>query len=114
MHSHLQNKPSKERITEIISEAVAIEKEFITESLPCSLIGMNSKLMKKYIEFVADRLLQMLNVEKVYNSSNPFDFMEMISVQGKTNFFEKRVSEYSNVANPEMESKHEFNLDDDF
>ena len=114
MHSHLQYKPSKKRITEIIIEAVTIEKEFITESLPCSLIGMNSELMKKYIEYVADRLLQMLNVDKVYNSSNPFDFMEMISVQGKTNFFEKRVSEYSNVSNPEMKSKHEFTLDDDF
>jgi len=114
MHSYLQNKPSEERIKEIIMDAVSIEKEFITESLPCSLIGMNSELMKQYIEFVADRLLQMLNIDKVYNSSNPFDWMEMISVQGKTNFFEKRVGEYSNIANPEMESKHEFNLDDDF
>jgi ribonucleoside-diphosphate reductase beta chain len=114
MHSYLVNKPSEERIKEIIMDAVSIEKEFITESLPCSLIGMNGELMKQYIEFVADRLLQMLNIDKVYNSSNPFDWMEMISVQGKTNFFEKRVGEYSNVANPEMESKHEFNLDDDF
>ena len=70
--------------------------------------------MKQYIEYVADRLLQMLGIDKVYNSSNPFDWMEMISVQGKTNFFEKRVGEYSNVANPEMESNHEFTLDDDF
>ena len=114
MHSYLKNKPSKERIVEIISEAVTIEKEFITESLPCSLIGMNCELMKQYIEFVADRLLQMLNIDKIYNSSNPFDWMEMISVQGKTNFFEKRVGEYSNTANPEMESKHEFALNDDF
>ena len=104
----------QERVKQIITEAVAIEKEFITESLPCSLIGMNSNLMKQYIEFVADRLLQMLNIDKVYNSSNPFDWMEMISIQGKTNFFEKRVGEYSNVANPEMESNHEFTLNDDF
>ena len=114
MHSYLKNKPSVERVKQIITEAVAIEKEFITESLPCSLIGMNSDLMKTYIEYVADRLLQMLGINKVYNSSNPFDWMEMISVQGKTNFFEKRVGEYSNVANPEMESNHEFTLDDDF
>ena len=114
MHSYLTNKPSVDRVKQIITEAVSIEKEFITESLPCSLIGMNSDLMKTYIEFVADRLLQMLNIEKVYNCSNPFDWMEMISVQGKTNFFEKRVGEYSNVANPEMESNHEFKLDDDF
>ena len=114
MHSYLKNKPSKERIVDIISEAVTIEKEFITESLPCSLIGMNCELMKQYIEFVADRLLQMLNIDKIYNSSNPFDWMEMISVQGKTNFFEKRVGEYSNIANPDMESKHEFALNDDF
>ena len=114
MHSYLKHKPSVERVKQIITEAVTIEKEFITESLPCSLIGMNSDLMKTYIEYVADRLLQMLGIEKVYNSSNPFDWMEMISVQGKTNFFEKRVGEYSNVANPEMETKHEFTLDDDF
>jgi len=114
MHSYLKNKPSVERVKQIITEAVKIEKEFITESLPCSLIGMNSNLMKQYIEFVADRLLQMLNIDKVYNSVNPFDWMEMISIQGKTNFFEKRVGEYSNVANPEMESNHEFTLDDDF
>ena len=74
MHSYLKYKPSVERVKQIITEAVAIEKEFITESLPCSLIGMNSNLMKQYIEFVADRLLQMLNIDKVYNSSNPFDW----------------------------------------
>lgn len=81
-------------IKSIVTEAVAIEKEFMTESLPVSLIGMNSALMVQYIEFVADRLLVELGVEKVYRASNPFDFMEMISLQGKTNFFEKRVSEY--------------------
>ena len=79
----------------MIIEAVEIEKEFITESLPCRLIGMNSSLMSQYIEFVSDRLLSQLGYEKLYNSSNPFDFMEMISLEGKTNFFEKRVSEYS-------------------
>ena len=82
-------------IIEIFTEAVEIEKEFITESLPVRLIGMNSQLMKQYIEFVADRLVSQLNYPKLYNSSNPFDFMELISLEGKTNFFEKRVSEYS-------------------
>ena len=79
----------------IIQEAVAIEEEFITEALPCSLIGMNATLMKQYIRFVADRLLVQLGSEKVYKVANPFDFMELISLEGKTNFFEKKVSEYS-------------------
>ena len=114
MHSYLKDKPSKERILEIIRDAVSIEKEFITESLSCELIGMNAKLMSQYIEFVADRLLQMLNIDKIYNTANPFDWMELISIQGKTNFFEKRVGEYSNVANPEMKSSHTFSLEDDF
>ena len=114
MYKYLRNKPSKERILEIIQEAVEIETEFITDSLSCKLIGMNSDLMTQYIQYVADRLLQMLNIDKIYNASNPFDWMEMISVQGKTNFFEKRVGEYSNVANPEANSNHEFKLDDDF
>ena len=82
-------------IQDIIKEAVAIEQEFITEALPCSLIGMNAKLMRQYIEFVADRLLVQLGCEKVYKVTNPFDFMELISLEGKTNFFEKKVSEYS-------------------
>lgn len=85
----------EQTIREIITDAVSIEQEFITEALPCSLIGMNSKLMKQYIEFVADRLLVQLGCGKVYNASNPFDFMELISLEGKTNFFEKKVSEYS-------------------
>jgi ribonucleotide reductase beta subunit family protein with ferritin-like domain len=85
----------KTRVQEIIKEAVEIETEFICEALPCRLIGMNSKLMIQYIEFVADRLLLQLHCDKVYNSSNPFDFMELISIEGKTNFFEKRVSEYA-------------------
>ena len=114
MYSMLKEKPSKEIIENIIKEAVSIEKEFITESLSCRLIGMNDKLMSEYIEFVADRLLLMLGLNKVYNTNNPFDWMEMISVQGKTNFFEKRVGEYSNVANPEMKSNHIFSLEDDF
>ena len=114
MYSMLKEKPSKEIVENIIKEAVSIEKEFITESLSCRLIGMNDKLMSEYIEFVADRLLLMLGLDKIYNTNNPFDWMEMISVQGKTNFFEKRVGEYSNVANPEMESNHIFSLEDDF
>jgi len=114
MYQYLKNKPTKERIVSIIQEAVEIEKEFITESLSCKLIGMNDTLMKEYIEYVADRLLMMFQLDKVYNTNNPFDWMEMISVQGKTNFFEKRVGEYSNVANPEMDSNHTFSLEDDF
>ncbi|WP_299105647.1 ribonucleotide-diphosphate reductase subunit beta [uncultured Tenacibaculum sp.] len=93
-NNHLVNKVSKERISEIIISALDIEREFITESLPVSLIGMNAKLMTQYLEFVTDRLLVEFGCEKVYNATNPFDFMEMISLEGKTNFFEKRVSEY--------------------
>ncbi len=92
--NHIVSKVPKERITEILVDALNIEREFITESLPVSLIGMNSKLMIQYLEFVTDRLLVELDCEKVYNSSNPFDFMDMIGMEGKTNFFEKRVSEY--------------------
>lgn len=91
---HIVNKVPKKRITEILVDALNIEREFITESLPVSLIGMNAKLMTQYLEFVTDRLLQEYGCEKVYHVSNPFDFMEMISLEGKTNFFEKRVSEY--------------------
>ena len=93
-NNHLINKVPKARITEILVDALNIEREFITESLPASLIGMNSKLMTQYLEFVTDRLLVELECDKVYNSTNPFDFMDMISLQGKTNFFEKRVAEY--------------------
>ncbi|MEX0274179.1 MAG: ribonucleotide-diphosphate reductase subunit beta [Flavobacteriaceae bacterium] len=93
-NNHLINQVPKERITSILTNALDIEREFITESLPVSLIGMNAKLMTQYLEFVTDRLLVELGCEKVYNSTNPFDFMDMISLQGKTNFFEKRVSEY--------------------
>lgn len=95
LYSRLQKKLNKARIYEIVTEAVEIEKEFICEALPCRLIGMNSELMSQYIEFVADRLLVQLGYEKIYKSANPFDFMEMISIEGKTNFFEKRVGEYA-------------------
>lgn len=105
-NNHLRNKVSKERITEIIVDALNIEREFITESLPVSLIGMNAKLMTQYLEFVTDRLLVELECDKVYNATNPFDFMDMISLQGKTNFFEKRVSEYqkAGVLNKEKDT----------
>ncbi len=112
---HLVNKLSKERVEKIIADAVEIEKEFITDSLPVDLIGMNAKLMSQYIEFVADRLLVELGNEKIYNVSNPFDFMEMISLQGKTNFFEKRVGEYQKagvLGGKKVDS--EFKLDEDF
>jgi ribonucleotide reductase beta subunit family protein with ferritin-like domain len=95
LYNKTQKRYSKQKVHEIIKEAVEIEKEFICEALPCRLIGMNSKLMSQYIEFIADRLSLQLGYEKIYNSINPFDFMEMISVEGKTNFFEKRVSEYA-------------------
>jgi len=93
-NNHIVNKVSKKRITEILVDALNIERVFITESLPVSLIGMNSKLMTQYLEFVTDRLLIDFECDKVYGAKNPFDFMELISLEGKTNFFEKRVSEY--------------------
>ena len=103
---HLVNKVPKERIRSIIIDALTIEREFITESLPVSLIGMNATLMTQYLEFVTDRLLVELGCEREYNSSNPFDFMDMISLQGKTNFFEKRVAEYqkAGVMNTDSEA----------
>ncbi len=114
-NNHLIKKVSPKRIREILVNALDIERLFITESLPVSLIGMNSKLMTQYLEFVTDRLLVELGCEKEYNSSNPFDFMDMISLQGKTNFFEKRVSEYqkAGVLNKEKE-KDKFSFDADF
>ena len=114
-NNHLVNKVPKERIKEIITNALDIEKEFITESLPVSLIGMNAKLMTQYLEFVTDRLLVELQCEKIYNVTNPFDFMDMISLQGKTNFFEKRVSEYqkAGVLNNDTRSE-EISFDEDF
>ncbi len=115
-NNHLVNKLPKERVTEIITDAVAIEKEFVTDALPVKLIGMNAELMCQYIEFVADRLLMELNCDKVYNATNPFDFMELISLQGKTNFFEKRVGEYkkAGVSSKVEEETPKFTLDEDF
>ena len=114
LYSKVVEKVKVETIGEIMKEAVSIEKEFITESLPCNLIGMNSILMEQYIEFVADRLLRQLGYEKIWNTQNPFDFMEMISMTGKTNFFEKRVSEYSKSGVGVDKEKMKFNLEDDF
>lgn len=94
LYNKLENKLSTERVQEIIGDAVAIEKEFVSEALPVDLIGMNAKMMCRYIEFVADRLLVALGYHRLFNATNPFDFMELISLQGKTNFFEKRVGEY--------------------
>jgi ribonucleoside-diphosphate reductase beta chain len=93
-NEHIENKLSESTIRDIIVSALEIEKEFILEALPVRLIGMNSELMVKYLEFVADRLMVALNCSKIYNSDNPFDFMQNIALQGKTNFFEKRVAEY--------------------
>jgi ribonucleoside-diphosphate reductase beta chain len=113
-NDHLVNKLSQKRVIEIISEAVEIEKEFVKDSLPVSLIGMNEKLMTQYIEFVADRLLLELKCRKIYNVQNPFDFMEMISLQGKTNFFEKRVGEYQKAGVKNKDSGNKFSLDEEF
>ena len=114
IYSMLENKLDENLVQEIITDAVEIEKEFIVESIPCNLIGMNSDLMKTYIEFVSDRLLTQLGCEKVYNSSNPFNFMEMISIDGKTNFFEKRVADYSKAGVGINKQDMSFELDADF
>ena len=111
---HLVNKLPKEKVQEIIAHAVEIEKEFVTDALPVKLIGMNSDLMGQYIEFVADRLLVELGNERVYNATNPFDFMDMISIQGKTNFFEKRVGEYQKAGVLAGKENQAFSLDEDF
>ena len=113
---HLVNKVPKDRIRSIIVDALNIEREFITESLPASLIGMNSNLMTQYLEFVTDRLLVELQCEKEFNTKNPFDFMDMISLQGKTNFFEKRVAEYqkAGVANSTDKEANKISFDADF
>jgi ribonucleoside-diphosphate reductase beta chain len=110
---HIINKMPERDVYDIIKDAVEIEKEFVSDALPVSLIGMNSKLMCQYIEFVADHLLEQLDLKKIYNSSNPFDFMELISLQGKTNFFEKRVGEYQK-AGLTSENSQSFSLDEDF
>ena len=106
LYSKLQKKIDKSRIYEIIKEAVEIETEFICEALPCKLIGMNSDLMTQYIKFVADRLVVQLGYKKIYNVANPFQFMELISLESKTNFFERSVSEYS-LANKQTENAFE-------
>ncbi len=130
LFSHLKHRPSKKDVQDVITEAVAIEQEFLTEALPCALLGMNANLMKQYIEFVADRLLLSLGNEKYYKATNPFDFMENISLAGKTNFFEKRVADYQKagvmsstqkkhedtVAQTEAKAENggDFNFDEDF
>jgi ribonucleoside-diphosphate reductase beta chain len=113
-NNHLVNKLPKETVGKIITDAVEIEKEFVTDAIPVKLIGMNADLMTQYIEFVADRLLNELGCDKVYNATNPFDFMDMISIQGKTNFFEKRVAEYQKAGVLNQGENQSFSLDEDF
>ena len=114
LYGMLNHKLSHEAVAAIIGDAVAIEKEFIAEALPVKLIGMNAELMKQYIEFVADRWMNELGYPKLFNVSNPFDFMEMISLQGKTNFFEKRVAEYQKAGVTGDSTKNVFSLDEEF
>ncbi|KAE9410350.1 ribonucleotide reductase small subunit [Gymnopus androsaceus JB14] len=122
LFTHLKRRPHPSTIRKIITEAVTIEQSFLSDALPVSLIGMNASLMRQYIEFVADRLLVALGNDKYYNSTNPFDFMDMISLQGKTNFFERRVSEYSKAninhssiaSTPSAAPIRSFTLDEDF
>jgi ribonucleoside-diphosphate reductase beta chain len=114
LYSMLENKLPESRVHQIIRDAVAIEQEFVSDALPVSLIGMNAALMNQYIEFVADRLLVSLGCTKIYNATNPFDFMEMISLQGKTNFFEKRVGEYQKAGVMSERNDNIFSLDEDF
>ena len=115
LYSHIKNKLSQEEVHNIINDAVEIEKEFIIDSLPCRLLGMNSELMSQYIEFVSDRIAVQLGYNKLYNVSNPFDFMDRISLEDKQNFFEVRVSNYSKAELHNTEnSKLDFNMNDDF
>jgi len=111
LYTKMVKKIQRHRVYEIVRDAVEIEKEFISEALPCRLIGMNAKLMCQYIEFVADRLVLQLGYDKIYNASNPFDFMEMISLAGKTNFFERRVGEYALAEKKVADTVFEFNAD---
>jgi ribonucleotide reductase beta subunit family protein with ferritin-like domain len=111
LYSKLNKKLNKNKIHEIITEAVNIESEFICEALPCRLIGMNSVMMTQYIQFVADRLAVQLGYNKIYNVSNPFDFMELISLEGKTNFFERKVSEYALANKTQTDDTFEFTED---
>lgn len=113
-NQHIQNKLSKETIQTIIADAVEIEKEFVTDAIPVALIGMNAQLMCQYIEYVADRLLVSLGNEKIYNAENPFSWMELISLQGKTNFFEKRVGDYRKAGVGVGEKNRSFTLNEDF
>ena len=114
IYSQLVNKLPERQVKDIIVNAVEIEKEFVTDALPVSLIGMNATMMCQYIEFVADRLLEALGYSKVFNATNPFDFMELISLQGKTNFFEKRVGEYKKASVGIEKEDNVFKLDEDF
>ena len=114
LYTMLNNKLEEYRVREIITQAVAIEKEFIVDALPVSLIGMNAKLMSEYIEFCADRLLVALGYNKAYGTSNPFPWMDLISLQGKTNFFEKRVAEYQKAGVTSRREDQVFTLDEDF
>jgi ribonucleotide reductase beta subunit family protein with ferritin-like domain len=111
LYNKLVKKMPKNKIHELIKEAVDIETEFICEALPCRLIGMNSKMMTQYIQFVADRLCLQLGYDKLYDVTNPFDFMELISLEGKTNFFERVVSDYSLANKTVDENTFEFNED---
>jgi ribonucleoside-diphosphate reductase beta chain len=114
LYGMLENKLSKEEVYDIIKEAVSIEKEFVTDALPVDLIGMNARLMQQYIEFVADRWVTELGYPSIYNVTNPFDFMELISLQGKTNFFEKRVGDYQKSGVLNSVEDQGFSLDEDF
>lgn len=114
LYSMLENKLDPQEVTAIITEAVEYEKEFVTDALPVSLIGMNAELMSQYIEFVADRLLMSLGCEKAYNTANPFSWMDMISIQGKTNFFEKRVGDYQKAGVMVNREDQVFSTDADF
>ena len=112
LFSHIKHRPSKQAVQDVITEAVTIEQEFLTDALPCALLGMNATLMKQYIEFVADRLLLALGNQKFYNATNPFDFMESISLAGKTNFFEKRVGDYQKAGVMASTNKKESSADE--
>jgi ribonucleoside-diphosphate reductase beta chain len=114
LYSMLENKLDPQEVTDIITEAVLFEKEFVTDALPVSLIGMNAEMMSQYIEFVADRLLLSLGCAKVYGTANPFPWMDMISIQGKTNFFEKRVGDYQKAGVMAKREEQVFSMEADF
>lgn len=114
MYNKSKNRLDEETVHRVFREAVSIEKEFITESIPCSMLGMNASLMNQYIEYVSDRLLSKLGYNAIYNSTNPFEFMENMSISGKTNFFEERVSEYAKVGVGCDRDAMKFELDEDF